>query len=126
MDFSVECNITRRPYDYTGLMGINPVILTWLDHLADRGVFAGCDSVFELGPQDLFVSREHLDFVAHKRQPAIAAALLEEVSRYAPSGTANQQAFYRIFGFHHYDSCDALDRRAQHRIDLNLAVPELV
>jgi SAM-dependent methyltransferase len=106
-------------------MGINPVILSWLDRLADRATFDGCNSILELGPQDLFVSREQLDFVAHKRQPATAAALIDEVFRYAPSDTTNQQAFYRIFGFYHYESCDALDRRAQHRIDLNFPVPQL-
>lgn len=100
-------------------------MLAWLDRLADRGAFAGRDSVFELGPQDLFVSREQLDFVAHKHRPAAASALVDEVFRYSVSGTPNQQAFYRIFGFQHYESCDALDKRAQHRLDLNVAVPEL-
>jgi SAM-dependent methyltransferase len=106
-------------------MGINSVMLSWLDRLADRGAFGAYDSVFELGPQDLFVSRDQVDFVAHKHQPAAAGALVDEVFRYSPSGIINQQAFYRIFGFQRYESCDALDRRAQHRIDLNIPVPDL-
>src|SRR5262245_36169764 len=110
---------------YTRAMGINSLMLSWLDRLADRGAFDGCDSILELGPQDLFVPRDQVDFLAHKHQPATAGALVDEVYRYSSSGTPNQQAFYRILGFHHYESCDALDRRAQHRIDLNAPVPEL-
>jgi len=57
--------------------------------------------------------------------PATAAALIDEVFRYAQSDTTNQQGFYRIFSFNHYESCDALDRRAQHRIDFKVLVREL-
>ena len=54
-------------------------MLAWLDRLADRSVFAGFESIFELGPQDLFVPRAQLEYSARRRMPsAEAAAAVEE------------------------------------------------
>ena len=107
-------------------MGIGSVTLVWLEELCERGVFAGLRSIFELGPQDLFVARELLERVVRKHRAAEAATeALAELFRFSPEDTGNQEAFYRIFGFESYSSCDALDHRAQHQIDLNLPMPEI-
>jgi SAM-dependent methyltransferase len=107
-------------------MGINPLMLAWLDRLAESGVFRGATSLFELGPQDLFVSRRQLEHVAMRRLPEAAVArIIKRVFEYCPSDTQNQRAFYQIFGFADYESCDANDKRAEHRIDLNAPLPPL-
>jgi len=107
-------------------VGINSIMLAWLDRLADRGVFAGFESIFELGPQDLFVPRAQIEYSARRRMPSgEAAAAVEEILRPSPDTTHTQQWFYRTFGFGEYEACDAIDKRAHYKIDLNFAAPEL-
>jgi SAM-dependent methyltransferase len=107
-------------------MGIGSVTLLWLDALSDHGAFAGCRSIFELGPQDLFAPRHLVEHVVRKHVAAPEVAqLLEDIFRFSPTSARNQEAFYRIFGFETYSSCDVFDPRAQHQINLSAPIPDI-
>ena len=60
--------------EHTGSVGINSIMLAWLDRLADRSIFAGFESIFELGPQDLFVPRAQLESGSSEIRNWICAA----------------------------------------------------
>jgi hypothetical protein len=105
-------------------MGVNSVLLAWLDHLEQKGAFAGCSSIFELGPQDWFFPREQLKHVARMRLPENdLERAIDSVFNPDGDGAFRQRSFYRLFGFDRYSSCDALDWRAEFKIDLNLPAP---
>ena len=103
-------------------MGIDAISLAWIDRLHERGAFHGMKSVFDLGPQDLFFSPRMMEALLRRRSRSVHPELLEAIFTPSPDSTRRQEAFYRAFGFEMYASCDALDMRAQHKLDLNRPV----
>lgn len=102
-------------------MAINSVMTFWFSLLAKRGAFDGLCSIMELGPQDMFTTREVIAQIARRHaadrvEETVAAFYPGGGEKFAPNG---QETLYALFGLTPYQSIDVADARATFTRDLN-------
>lgn len=102
-------------------MSINPLMVLWLESLAQRGPLGPSGSVIELGPQDVQgACRATLEAVAGRLGGAAAAYLptiFPDGAKVPPPGA--QKALYAMFGLGEYHSVDLYNAQADYDHDLN-------
>lgn len=103
-------------------MAIGAIHLSWMRHLAQKGIFKDLHSVIDLGPQDIQLEHDVLRQAMLPIAPKDIDSLLGTMysgGRIAPNA---QVPFYSLFGLGPYESIDNDDTRATHRLDLNQPV----
>jgi len=103
-------------------MAVGAIHLSWMRHLAKKGVFNDLHSVIDLGPQDIQLEqdilRQAMLSIAPENLDSLLGAMYSE-GHIAPNA---QVPFYSLFGLGPYESIDNDDPRATHRLDLNQPV----
>ena len=103
-------------------MGISNVMAHWFERLHQRGAFKGLKSIFELGPQDLVLSRPVLANFATSVSGRPHSLVDIEAKFFAngePRWWTATRDFYALLGLADYHGADIDDQRADYSIDLN-------
>lgn len=106
-------------------MAFNPLMVLWLDMLAERGVFDGANSVIEMGPQTVMPScYDALRLTAERRAGADADKFMRKMFPFGDANPASdgQKALYALFGLTDYHSIDYFDAQATYAYDLNYPI----
>lgn len=102
-------------------MGVSSLMAEWLSRLSRKEIIGNGMSVLDLGPQDIFATREVVEKVAARHvtnyKEITNQIFKNAVGRQPVLGT--QDKFYSIFGLNSYFSADMFDPSASFKIDLN-------
>ncbi len=103
-------------------MGISNVMAHWFERLHQRGAFAGRQSILELGPQDIVLSRPVLANFATSVsgvQHSVADIEARFFSGGNPRWWTATRDFYALLGLRDYHAADIDDQRSEYTVDLN-------
>lgn len=100
-------------------MGISNVMVHWFERLAKMDAFAGKQTVLDLGPQDLVVSKPVLFNFLQSVSPRSRQQFESEFYQNGAPIAMGMKPFYAALGLTQYTSLDLDDERADFRLDLN-------